>query len=172
LLAGYAIVAVPQVLSESPVSARLLATLVLGLILVALTVIDVATFRLPDALTIPLSLIGLFVGWALDLEPALIVRAAAGVTGYAALWTVGWLYYRFRRNAGLGLGDAKLFAAAGTWLGPQGQTSVLLLACLSALCFVALQCLSGRSVDRRHRIAFGPFIAGGIWLVWLYGAVV
>jgi leader peptidase (prepilin peptidase)/N-methyltransferase len=74
-----------------------------------------------------------------------------------------------RHRAGLGLGDAKLFAAAGAWLGPAGLPSVLVWACGAALIAVAIHSIRGQTLSRTSRIAFGPFLAFGFWIVWLFG---
>jgi len=85
------------------------------------------------------------------------------------LATIAELFYRWRGVHGLGLGDAKLFAASGAWVGLDGMASVLVLASGSALVIALLVPLLGVSVARDTRIPFGPFLAGGTWLVWLYG---
>lgn len=94
---------------------------------------------------------------------------AAGV-GFGALYLVATVYERLRGQAGLGLGDAKLLAASGAWLGVQALASVVLLATTSALAVVGGMRLSGRQVSRTTMLPFGPFLAFGTWLVWLYGA--
>ena len=65
---------------------------------------------------------------------------------------------------GLGLGDAKLFAASGAWLGWQGLPPVLLIAALGGLGQAML-----RAAPQRHRpLAFGPWIAVGFFSLWLW----
>ena len=61
---------------------------------------------------------------------------------------------------GLGLGDAKLFAASGTWLGLPLLPYVLLIAALGGLAWALIARAQGR-------LAFGPWIALGFWCVWL-----
>jgi leader peptidase (prepilin peptidase) / N-methyltransferase len=74
-----------------------------------------------------------------------------------------------RGQAGLGLGDAKLFAAAGAWAGLEGLASVLLYGSLAALVWAGFWAIRGHEVSRTTRLAFGPFLAIGLWWVWLYG---
>ena len=94
------------------------ATALLGWWLLALALIDLRSWRLPDVLTLPLVVAGLVAAW-LDFLPGTgLARAIAGaVLGYVALAGIAWVYRRLRHREGLGLGDAKLLAAAGAWLG-------------------------------------------------------
>ena len=73
---------------------------------------------------------------------------------------------------GLGLGDAKLFAAAGAWVSWAGLPSVLLLAAAGALAGHLLAArLTGQRLEGRE-FPFGPYLAAALWLVWLYGPLV
>ncbi|MEB3157849.1 MAG: prepilin peptidase [Synechococcus sp.] len=68
----------------------------------------------------------------------------------------------------LGLGDAKLAALGGAWLGLQGIGIALFLAILGGAVIGSIARLIGR-LGPREPFPFGPFIATGIWLVWLMG---
>ena len=169
----YLVIALPLAFM-SPVMppAVILASLVLGAGLVALSAIDFLTFRLPDAITLPLAGLGLLLAPVLGLEPPLTWRLGAALGGYAFIWVLNETYRLVRGRAGLGLGDAKLLAVAGAWLGPGGLPSTLLTGCLGALLFVASRYVRGHAVDRFDALPFGPFLAAAIWLVWLYGPLV
>lgn len=131
--------------------------------LVAVALIDFRTYRIPDWLSLPLVVIGL--GWAAWSDPSSWQAHLLGaVGGYASLAAFGALYFRKFGRDGLGLGDAKLFAAAGAWLGWQALPMVLLIASAGGLIFALAT--GGRRRDQR--IAFGPWICCGIWLVWLF----
>lgn len=137
-----------------------------GWLLLQLAVIDWRYRILPDALTLSLGVAGMLLA-AVDgrlLEAA--IGAAAGLAVFAA---VRWLYARVRRREGLGLGDVKLIAAAGTWVGWAGLPSLVLIASLAALAVVGLGALSGRRIRGEDAVAFGSFLAFGCWVVWLHG---
>lgn len=140
----------------------------LAFALVCLAAIDLACFRLPDRLTLPLLAAGLLVSAFLPDRPWLDHLAGAAV-GYLALAVLAWSYERWRGIEGLGLGDAKLLGAAGAWLGWRALPSVLLLASAIALAWVAVRWAGGARDLRRLRIAFGAPLALAIWIVWLYG---
>jgi leader peptidase (prepilin peptidase)/N-methyltransferase len=142
----------------------------LGLILSALTVVDIRTYRLPDLLTLPLIALGLAATALID-PAALPWHAVATAMGYGLLAGVAALYRWLRGRDGLGLGDAKLLAAGGAWLGPAGLPSMLALAAVSALAVVAVARLAGRRFTADEAIPFGPFLAMGLWAVWLFGPI-
>jgi len=139
--------------------------------LVSLAAIDLAAYRLPDALTLPLLAGGLLVALVLPGRPILEHVAGAAV-GWGALAGVAWAFRRWRGVEGMGLGDAKLFGAAGAWLGWAALPSVMLIACLAAFIWVGLRVLRrGRGAARDH-IAFGVPLSLAILAIWLEGPLV
>jgi leader peptidase (prepilin peptidase) / N-methyltransferase len=148
--------------------ASLWASCVLGWCLCALAVIDFRDGLLPDVLTLTLIPVGLGVCSIFDPPSLLqnVIGACAGFVGFAAIRLV---YRRLRKQEGLGLGDAKLLAAAGAWVSWQGLPSVVLIAALLTLAMVLLTRTWGRPITGNQRIPFGPALCLGTWLVWLYG---
>ena len=149
----------------------ILQALVLAVPLIAMSVVDLRSFRLPDALTLPLLILGL-ARTRLEDPTAQLDHGIAAVLGYTLLASLAYVYMRLRNRRGLGLGDAKLMAASGAWLGTDGLLSSLLLASFSALAFVLLGPRDGQPLSGQTKIAFGPFLALGIWLTWLYGPLI
>jgi leader peptidase (prepilin peptidase)/N-methyltransferase len=146
-------------------------TACLGWSLMTLAVIDFRWFLLPDLLTLPLLALGLAMAASLSWRQAGDATLGAGAA-FAAFVLVGMLYRRIRGQDGLGLGDAKLVAAGGAWVGWQGLPSVALLAAIGGIAGIWI---SGRLVSaasRRDPIPFGPYLAAAIWLVWLYGPLI
>lgn len=84
----------------------------LGWILLLAAWIDAETMRLPDILTLPLVLAGLAVTWRFT-PWALYNHAAATALGYLGFRALNETYRAVRHRDGLGVGDAKLLAAAG-----------------------------------------------------------
>jgi len=138
------------------------AGLALVLVLAALT--DLRATILPDRLTLPL----IPLGWAAAAAgaPDLADRIIGSAIGFAAFAGIAALYRRWRRRDGLGLGDAKLLAAAGAWVGWRDLPSVVLLSATAAL----LWALATRR-DPERPLPFGPFLAAAFWLVWRFGGV-
>jgi leader peptidase (prepilin peptidase)/N-methyltransferase len=147
------------------------ASLGLGWTLLTLAAIDWREFVLPDIITLPLIPSGLVVAWAID--PGLLGDHALGaLAGFASLAVIGSVYRRVRGREGLGLGDAKLLAAAGAWLGWQALPSVVLIAAACGLVLALATALGGGKLVWTSRIAFGPHLALAFWLVWLCGPLV
>ena len=147
------------------------ASLGLGWTLLTLAAIDWREFVLPDIITLPLIPSGLVVAWAID--PGLLSGHALGaLAGFAALALIASVYRRLRSREGLGLGDAKLLAAAGAWLGWQALPSVVVIAAACGLALALATTLGGVKLGWTSRIAFGPHLALAFWLVWLFGPVV
>jgi leader peptidase (prepilin peptidase)/N-methyltransferase len=147
------------------------ASLGLGWTLLALATIDLRHYVLPDLLTLPLIPAGLAVAFALD--PAMLPGHALGaLLGFGAFVAIGELYRRLRGRDGLGLGDAKLLAAAGAWLGWAALPSVVLIGAALALALALAQALGGAKLALTGQVAFGPHLALAFWLVWLLGPLI
>jgi leader peptidase (prepilin peptidase)/N-methyltransferase len=134
---------------------------VLGWMLLTVTWIDLRNRLLPDALTLPLIAAGMAQAWLFedDLLDSLIGAAA----GYLIIWGLLTLYRRLRGRDDIGIGDAKLFAAAGAWLGWESLPLVLLTAALTALAAAGIAHMTGRRRRGGAQIPFGPFLAAAIW---------
>lgn len=143
----------------------LAATLILLALLTAAAAIDLRTRRLPDLLNLAIAAAGLAATWLLgrDLAASLVGIGA----GYLAFLLVSVLYRRLRGRDGLGLGDAKLLAAGGAWIGWMGLPFAVLIAAAAGLIFVLGARLAGRRLAATDALPFGPFLALGVFAVWL-----
>ena len=139
----------------------------LGWWLLALGWIDLRSWLLPDALTLPLIIAGLAASFLFDPDQ-LVNRALGAALGYASLMTIAALYRALRGREGLGGGDAKLLAASGAWLGAAELPQVILLATLSALAAAGLLRLAGIRLGIHSALPFGPFLALATWVLWLF----
>jgi leader peptidase (prepilin peptidase)/N-methyltransferase len=144
------------------------ASCVLGWMLLALSVCDWEHTILPDALTLPLLLLGLGAN-AWLWPPSVTDRALAAALGYLAFRGFAVLYRRLRGRDGLGGGDAKLLAASGAWLGVAALPWVVLGAALAGIGLAGGLALRGRRVTGRTVLPFGPCLAIATWVIWLYG---
>lgn len=140
----------------------------LGWCLLALGWIDLRRWILPDALTLPLLLAGLAAAllWGAG---EILDRSVGAACGYLGMRAVAFIYRRLRGREGLGGGDAKLLAAGGAWVGVTGLPTVVFVGAVAALVAVGILVLAGRRMQRDTALPFGPFLALGIWLVWLFG---
>ena len=142
-------------------------TIVLLAILAVASIIDRRTRRLPDWLTLPLVALGLDVA-AFHSPADLPWHTLGTMLGFLALWLVAHSYRRLRGVDGLGLGDAKLLAAVGAWLGPLYLAPVVFVSALFALVTVLLLRLSGRTISSQTVLPFGPFLSASFFLFWCF----
>lgn len=142
----------------------------LGWALLGASLVDWRDGWLPDILVLPLIPAGIAVQALIRPEswPDHAIGAVAGFAGFAAL---AYIYRVIRGRDGLGLGDAKLLAAAGAWVSWAGLPSVVLLAALFGLLGVMAARLTGRRIGAATELPFGPPLAFATWLVWLYGPI-
>lgn len=130
------------------------AAMILGATLLVAVLVDLRVELLPDMLVWPLAVLGAGVsvmGWGIDPRTALIGALAGGVS----LWALSMLFQLMRGQAGLGLGDVKLVAMAGLWVGWMPLPWLLLGASIMAI-LLHLALYSGPS---GKRIPFGPALA-------------
>ena len=135
--------------------------------LLTLSVIDWRTYLLPDLLTLSLLWFGLLLN-SLDLFVPLREAVYGAVAGYIVFWLVSTAYRCFFKKEGLGLGDAKLTAALGAWVGVMMVPWLIALASCLALLFIVCQRCSGMGRSSRY-LPLGPFLSlvGAVLLVRL-----
>ncbi len=138
----------------------------LGWLLLVAGTIDQRTMLLPDSVSAAALLLGLAVAAASGTD-ALVSALAGAATGFAAFALIGASFKRLRGYDGLGLGDAKLLAAAGAWVGWQLLPSLVLIAASTAILLLVLSRLVQGGALRR-RLPFGPHLALAAWFTLLY----
>jgi len=140
---------------------------ILGWSLLALAWIDSEHMLMPDVLTLPLILFGMAA--TLLQEPEDMLNHAVGAAiGYLAFRVIAWLYKSIRGHDGLGQGDAKMLGAAGAWVSWAALPVLVLTAALAALAMTLVAVAAGRRIHGRTALPFGPFLAGALWIIWLY----
>ncbi len=127
--------------------------------LVALAAIDVEHFLLPDRITLP----GLAVGLA--AQPLLAWGSPTGALqgalfGGGILLVMAGLWELARGIEGMGLGDVKMLAMIGAFLGVHGVVVTLLCASLAGS-VVGLTLLARGAIELQGKLPFGLFLALG-----------
>lgn len=144
--------------------------------LLALSLIDLDTMTLPNQLTQS----GLVVGLGFQVIAGLLKLGGTGPTHLLIQGILGavlgiWLFDLISLLGTLalgqevmGVGDAKLAAMIGAWLGWQLLFMAILLACTVGALVGSGAIALGR-IDRRQQIPFGPFLALGATLTTFWG---
>lgn len=153
----------PTPTSSTPVV--IVAFLYFAAITIVLTLIDLDTHRLPNAIVLPSYVVGILL-----LTLACVLGAGwsgllrAGI-GMAALWAF-YFILRLVSPRGMGGGDVKLAGVVGLYLGWMGWGSLAVGAfaafALGGLFGIAL--LLTRRAGRRTAIPFGPWMLLGAWV--------
>ena len=125
-----------------------------------ISVADLRRRIIPDAYLWPLLLIGaLIVTWSPFWPIGPYTATVGAAFGYALAAIVGFVFDWIRRRKNpdadtpIGMGDIRLIATGGIWMGPQGLGLALVLACIGGAIW---------SLARRKRyIPFAPFFIGG-----------
>jgi leader peptidase (prepilin peptidase)/N-methyltransferase len=148
----------------------------LALVMLAIAVVDGRSFIIPDSLNAAGLALG--VAHAIVLGQEDIGAALAGAVLRAAVlalafFAVRLIYARLRGRQGIGLGDVKLAAVAGSWLGWSIMPIAVEIAALSALSVYALRAyVLRRRLRPTSRLPFGLYFAPAIWIGWLLQATV
>jgi leader peptidase (prepilin peptidase)/N-methyltransferase len=123
-------------------------------VLVAISVIDIERFIIPNRIVLPSAAVVLVAQTALDPSPEWVL---AGL-GAAAFFFVAALAY----PGGMGMGDVKLALLLGFMLGRTVPIAIFVAMLAALVPSVILLVRHGRSA-RKMKIPFGPFLAlGGI----------
>ena len=143
---------------------RLLLNLVFVALLLALSFIDLDTFRLPDVLTLPLLGIGLLGACLLPGSPTGWESVLSALGAGGLFWGIARIYPQ-----GMGLGDVKLIAALGAFL---GFPSIFLAVFVGSLVGAVVGIFFLFTGQKRfgQQIPFGPYLALGAMLTLLWGS--
>jgi leader peptidase (prepilin peptidase) / N-methyltransferase len=134
-------------------------------LLLALAASDLRTMLLPDRLNLLLAGGGLSQTFVLGL-PGFREAVLGSIIGGGLLALLAAAFRRLRGRDGLGLGDVKLVAAAGLWVGWQGVPVLLAIASTSALAVMTVRASLKGDFDRTTLLPFGPFLAIGTLVSW------
>ena len=134
---------------------------------VALLVID-AEFRiLPDRIT----LTGTVVGFALSFlsEVRTPLESLGGIAlGAGGLWLLAFLYEKWKKVEGMGMGDVKMLGMIGAFLGPWGVVVSVLLASFAGS-VVGLALVAAKRGSLTTALPFGVFLALGAVAALFWG---
>ena len=134
--------------------------------------IDLKHSIIPDVLNFSLVFIGLIKNFIpsnnLSLNYNLDESIIGGIVGYISIWLIIYLYKKLKKMDAMGLGDAKLMAAIGTFFGAFSIPFVLFFSSVFAL-IVVLPSLINKTRSLRAEIPFGPYILISSVFYYFYG---
>jgi leader peptidase (prepilin peptidase)/N-methyltransferase len=126
--------------------------------LIVLFVTDLQHKILPNSITLP----GIAIGFACSffLPPGWRDSLIGIVVGGGVLLAIAEGYYHIRKEEGLGMGDVKLLAMIGAFLGWKLVLLTLVLASFSGS-LIGVAMIASKRGDMKYALPFGTFLAIG-----------
>jgi leader peptidase (prepilin peptidase)/N-methyltransferase len=134
------------------------ARVIFGCALIVLFAIDLEHHLLPNVITLP----GTVVGFAFSFfaEPGWVASLVGLLAGGGALYLIAVLYFWVRHEEGLGMGDPKMLAMIGAFLGWKLTLVTLMVASLTGS-VVGLGMIAAGRGTLKYALPFGCFLAVG-----------
>ena len=136
----------------------LAARLLFACAMIVLFVIDLQHRILPNVITLPGIVIGVL--FSFFLPPGWRSSLIGVLAGGGVLFAIAEAYYRLRGYEGLGMGDVKMLAMIGAFLGWPLMIVTLVLSSFSGS-IVGVGLLVSRRGDMKAALPFGTFLAVG-----------
>ncbi|HSK46991.1 MAG TPA: A24 family peptidase, partial [Coriobacteriia bacterium] len=105
-----------------------------------------------------------FSGW---LAQPLVAALVGAVTSAGLALAIALAYAGVRKASGFGMGDVKLLAVLGIFLGPYGLLTLFLGSFAGAVVGIAIAVRAEGSMTTKY--PFGPFLAASAVVVSLFG---
>jgi leader peptidase (prepilin peptidase)/N-methyltransferase len=102
-------------------------------------------------------------------EPGWLSSLMGIVAGGGGLYAIAEAYYRVRHEEGLGMGDVKMLAMIGAFLGWKLTLVTLMIASLAGSA-VGLALIALRRGSMKYALPFGTFLAMGAALAAVFGS--
>ncbi len=139
------------------VSWSALSSMIFGAAMLLLALVDFDFKLLPNVITLPGTAIGFALSFV-DPRVAWIDSAIGIVVGGGLLYLTAWLYLKLRGLQGMGMGDVKMIAMIGGFVGWQGALLTIFLGSLfGSVVGLGLMKIKGREWD--YALPFGTFLA-------------
>jgi leader peptidase (prepilin peptidase)/N-methyltransferase len=132
--------------------------LVFGCALIVLFAVDLEHHLLPNVITLPGIAAGLM--FSVFTEPGWRAAVVGVAVGGGVLHAIAAAYYWARREEGLGMGDVKMLAMIGAFLGWPLTLVTLVMASFAGSIVGLFLIVLGRG-DMKYALPFGTFLAMG-----------
>ena len=136
--------------------------------MLVLALIDIDFRILPNVITLPGIVIG--VGFSLvDPRVSLADSLLGALLGGGVLYGLAWLYLKTRSREGMGMGDVKMMAMVGAFVGWRGAFVTLFVGSLLGS-LVGLLMVLVRGKQWHYALPFGTFLALAAVITDAYGS--
>jgi leader peptidase (prepilin peptidase)/N-methyltransferase len=150
----------------TPAGWLLASRLVLATALIVLFMIDLEHQLLPNAITLP----GIVAGFLFSLvaPPGPADSLIGIVAGGGVLYAIAAGYYALRKEEGMGMGDVKMLAMVGAFLGWRAVLLTLVLSSFTGA-VIGVAMMWAQRGNLRYALPFGTFLALGTFVTMLFG---
>jgi len=137
----------------------LISRLIFGCALIVPFAIDLEHHLLPNVITLTGIVIGFLLSFTTD-QPGWRSSLIGIVAGGGVLFLIAEIYYRVRHEEGLGMGDVKMLAMMGAFLGwPLAILSLMIASVAGTIIGIGL--IITRRGTMKYALPFGTFLAIG-----------
>ncbi len=156
-------------------------------IMITLIACDIEERILPDEFTLGGTLLGLVLAAFVPLEhyfisvfipyrwwpgwSSLAESAFGAAVGSGSIWLIGFLYEKFRHREGMGLGDVKMIAMIGAFMGLRVALETLILGSLLGSIVGLIFIKVTKRDAATYELPFGSFLGAAALLLVLLGNV-
>ena len=140
-------------------------TMALASTLIVIAIIDWRTYEIPFGLNVFIAILGVILV-AIKLAEYDFTGACDNIIGAVSVSGFLLILYLATKGRGIGGGDIKLMAAAGLFL---GWKSIILAFVIGCILGSVIHLIRMKVSEQDHVLAFGPYLAAGIFIACLWG---
>jgi len=128
--------------------------------LVILFMTDFKEYIIPNTITYPLAVIGLSLS-VLELNPLntfVVDSLVGGIASGLLFFIISKAYFYLKNRDGLGLGDVKMIAMLGFWLGVEAILMIIIVSSILGI-IVGLSLIAAKKIEAQEYLPYGCFIS-------------
>lgn len=131
---------------------------------------DLNEYIIPNTITYSLSILGIIAAqFSISVfNISLIESLLGGLISGSILLLTSKIYLLVRKKEGMGMGDVKMIAMIGFWMGLENTFLVLIASSLLGS-IIGIGLIQLKKIETTQYIPFGTFLSLGSIIVWLQG---
>ena len=129
---------------------------------------DLNEYIIPNIITYSISALGIVISYfSLSIfDISLIESLMGGLISGGILLLTSKIYLLLRKREGMGMGDVKMIAMIGFWIGIESTFIVLIVSSLLGS-IIGIALIKFKKMDSQQYIPFGTFLSIGVIIVWV-----
>jgi len=129
---------------------------------------DLNEYIIPNIISYSLSILGIIVSYfSLSIfNISFIESLIGGLICGGILFLTSQIYLLIRKKEGMGMGDVKMIAMIGFWMGLENTFIILIVSSLLGS-IIGITLIQFKKMDSSQYIPFGTFLSIGTLMVWV-----